>query len=150
MSLYLDASVLVTLFVIDPLSARAEAFWSAHPEIVIVSDFAVAESSSAVGRRVRTRDLTREDGQLAFSNLDTWVARSAYREEVTTADIDAATRIVRRLDVNLRTPDAIHIAIARRLEATLVTFDRSMAAGARALGTTVAAERLPSAPTHSA
>jgi uncharacterized protein len=96
---------------------------SAHPEIVFVSDFAVAEFSSAVGRRVRTRDLTPEDAQLAFSNLDTWVERSAYREEITTGDIDAANRILRRLDVNLRTPDAIHIAIARRLEATLVTFD---------------------------
>ena len=139
MSLYLDASVLVTLFVIDPSSARAEVFLSAHPEIAIVSDFGVAEFSSAVGRRVRTRDLTRKDGQLAFSNLDTWIARSAYREEVATADIDAATRILRRLDVNLRTPDAIHIAIARRVEATLVTFDRGMAAGTRALGIAVAA-----------
>ena len=138
MTLYLDASVLVTLFVIDPSSTRAEVFLSAHPEIVIVSDFAVAEFSSAVKRRVRTRDLTREDGQLAFSNLDTWVARSAYREEITTGDIDAANRILRRLDVNLRTPDAIHIAIARRLGATLVTFDRNMAAGAGGLGMVVA------------
>jgi len=137
-SLYLDASVLVTLFVTDPSSARAEAFLSVHPEIVVVSDFGVAEFSSAVGRRVRTRDLAREDGELALSNLDTWVARSAYREETTTADIDAANRILRRLDINLRTPDAIHIAIARRLEATLVTFDRSMAGGARALGMAVA------------
>jgi predicted nucleic acid-binding protein len=55
-----------------------------------------------------------------------------------TADIDAANRILRRLDVNLRTPDAIHIVIARRLQATLVTFDRIMAASARALGIGVA------------
>jgi predicted nucleic acid-binding protein len=88
---------------------------------------------------VRTRDLTREDGQLAFSNLDTWIARSAYREEVTTADIDTAARILRRLNVNFRTPDAIHTATARRLQATLVTFDQSMAAAARALGLAVAA-----------
>jgi uncharacterized protein len=138
-SLYFDASILVALFVIDLSSARAEAFLSAHPEIVVVSDLGVAEFSSAVGPRVRTRDLTREDGQLAFSNLDTWVARSAYREEITTtADIDAANRILRRLDVNLRTPDAIHIAISQRLDATLLTFDRSMAAGARALGIAMA------------
>jgi predicted nucleic acid-binding protein len=111
---------------------------SAQPEIVVVSDFGVAEFSSAVGWRVRTHDLTREDGQLAFSNLDTWVARSAYRQEITTADVDTANRILRRLDVNLRTPDAIHIAIGQRSEATLVTFDRSMAASARALGIAVA------------
>jgi uncharacterized protein len=136
--LYLDASILVALFVIDPSSARAEAFLSAHLEVVVVGDFGVAEFSSAVGRRARTRDLTWEDGQLAFSNLDTWVARSAYREETTNANIDAANRILRRLDVNLRTPDAIHTAIAHRLDATLVTIDRSMAASARALGVAVA------------
>jgi predicted nucleic acid-binding protein len=135
---YLDASVLVALFIIDPSSARAEAFLSAHPEIVVVSDFGVRRV--LVCRRAACADatLTREDGQLAFSNFDTWVARSAYREEITTGDIDAANRILRRLDVNLRIPDAIPIAIARRLEATLVTFDRSMAAGARGLGIAVA------------
>lgn len=138
MSIYFDASVLVALFVIDPSSARAEAFLSAYPEIFVVSDFGAAEFSSAVARRVRTRDLTRDDGRLAFSNFDSWVARSADRQETTTADIAAADRILRRLDVNLRTPDAIHIAIAQRLDATLVTFDQRMAASARALGMAVA------------
>jgi len=137
-SLYLDASVVVALFVIDPSSARAEAFLSAHPEIFVVSDFGAAEFSSAVARRVRTRDLMPDDGRLAFANFDSWIARSADRQETTTADIDAANRILRRLDVNLRTPDALHIAIAQRIVATLVTFDQGMAAGARALGMAVA------------
>ena len=138
MSLYLDASVLVALFVIDPLSARATAFLSAHPAIVVVSDFGAAEFSSAVARRVRTGDLTREDGQLAFLNFDTWIARSAHREEINAADIGAVDRILRRLDVNLRTPDAVHIAVTQRVQSMLVTFDRSMAASARALGAGVA------------
>jgi uncharacterized protein len=137
-SYYLDASVLVALFVIDPTSARATDCLSAHPVIVVVSDFGAAEFSSAVARRVRTGDLTREDGQLAFLNFDTWIARSAHRQEITTADIGAADRILRRLDINLRTPDAIHIAITQRVGATLVTFDNGMAAAARALGMAVA------------
>jgi predicted nucleic acid-binding protein len=135
---YLDASVVVALFVIDPSSARAEAFLSANSEILNVSDFGAAELSSAVARRVRTRDLTPDEGRLAFSNFDSWLARSADRQETATADIDAASRILRRLDVNLRTPDALHIAIAQRIGATLVTFDHGMAAGARALGMAVA------------
>lgn len=138
MSYYLDASVLVALFVIDPASARAADYLSAHLAIVVVSDFGAAEFSSAVARRVRTGDLTREDGQLAFLNFDTWIARSARRHEITTADIAAADRILRRLDINLRTPDAIHIAITQRVGATLVTFDNGMAAAARALGMAVA------------
>jgi hypothetical protein len=55
-SLYLDASVLVTLFVIDPSSARAEAFLSAHPEIVVVSDFGVRRV--LVCRRAACADAT--------------------------------------------------------------------------------------------
>ncbi len=138
MSLYLDASVVVALFVIDPSSARAEAFVSANPEVFMISDFGAAEFSSAVARRVRTCYLTQSEGRLAFSNFDSWVVRSTEQQETTTADIDAANRILRRLDVNLRTPDALHIAIAERIGATLVTFDRQMAASARALSMAVA------------
>jgi len=137
-SLYLDASILVALFVIDPSSARAEAFASANPDVFAISDFGAAEFASAVARRVRTRDLTPNEARLAFSNFDSWADRSADRQETTTPDIAAADRILRRLDVNLRTPDALHIVIAQRINATLVTFDRQMAAGARALGMAIA------------
>jgi hypothetical protein len=39
----------------------------------------------------------------------------------------------------LRTPDAINIAIAQRLDAALATFDAKMAFSARALGIELAA-----------
>ena len=138
MSLYLDASVLVALFVIDPTSARAEAYLRENPDTITVSDFGAAEFSSAVARRVRMRDLTVQAGRLAFSNLDMWLVRSADRQQLTPIDIDAADRILRRLAVNLRTPDALHVAIAQRTGATLVTFDTRMADSARALGVAVA------------
>jgi uncharacterized protein len=137
-SLYLDASLLVALFVIDPTSARADAFLSEQATVVVISDFGAAEFSSAVARRVRMRDLTRDEGRLAFAQFDTWIARSVRRRELTTADIASAERILRRLDVNLRAPDALHVAIAERIGATLVTFDQRMAANARALGMAVA------------
>ncbi|HVH76374.1 MAG TPA: hypothetical protein VM755_15780 [Stellaceae bacterium] len=50
------------------------------------------------------------------------------------ADIAAADAFLRRLDLNLRAPDAINIAIAQRLGADLMTFDERMTANARALG----------------
>jgi len=137
-SLYLDASVLVALFVIDLASARAAAFLASHPTIILVSDFGAAEFSSALARRVRMHDLTRGDALLAFEHFDTWTTRAAGRRELTTADIEVADQILRRLDVNLCTPDALHIAIAQRFDATLVTLDRGMASAARALGMAVA------------
>jgi predicted nucleic acid-binding protein len=46
---------------------------------------------------------------------------------------------MRRLDLTLRTPDALHIAISGRVGATLATFDEKMAAAARVVGLPVAA-----------
>ncbi len=45
---------------------------------------------------------------------------------------------IRRFDLALRTPDALHIAAAGRLSAKLATFDVKMAAAATALGLEIA------------
>ena len=138
MSFYCDASFLVPIFVIDAWNDNAEAFLAGHPAIFVISDFGAAEFSSAIARRVRTRDLDADEARLAFANFDSWSARSAQRIEIATADVALAASFLRRLDLALLTPDAIHIAVAQRLGATLVTFDRQMAANARALGIAVA------------
>ncbi len=138
MSLYLDANILVALMTSEPLSERADEFLRNNPQALIVSDFAAAEFASAIARRVRTQETTVEDAQKDLTEFDVWVARSTERIDLNTRDIATATVYLRRLDLTLVTPDALHIAIAGRLEATLVTFDRAMASAARALGMAVA------------
>lgn len=137
MSLYLDASVLVALFTTDPLTDRADAFLRAHRPAVIVSDFAAAELASAIARRVRTGEIAAHDARTVFATFDAWSARAAGRAETGAADVAAAAAFLRRLDLTLRTPDALHIAIAQRIAAELLTFDEKMATSARALGTAV-------------
>ena len=44
---------------------------------------------------------------------------------------------VRRFDLRLRALDALHLAIARRVDATLITLDRRLASAARELGIAV-------------
>ncbi|HLY45903.1 MAG TPA: type II toxin-antitoxin system VapC family toxin [Stellaceae bacterium] len=135
---YLDTSVLAALLRPEPSSNRADSFIRRNPADLTVSDFTAAEFASAVARWVRTRELNETAARTALESFDLWLTRSAQRVEVSPADIAAATTFLRRLDLPLRTPDAIHIAIAQRLGATLVTFDRRMAASAAALGTAVA------------
>jgi len=53
-SVYLGASVLVALLMVDALTARADAFFRANTPVLIVSDFTAIEFASAVARRVRT------------------------------------------------------------------------------------------------
>ncbi len=138
MRVYLDASVLVALLTNDALSVRADALLRAALPTLVVSDFASAEFAAALARRVRTADITAEDARSAFATLDAWMIRAAERVETTAADVKTAEVFLRRLDLTLRTPDALNIAIAQRAGTALATFDDKMAASAQALGTAVA------------
>lgn len=84
-------------------------------------------------------ELSAKAARLAFGELDRFSNDPAERIETVPADIRAAEAFVRDLDTGLRAPDALNIAIAQRIGASLLTFDVKMAASARALGLDVAA-----------
>jgi predicted nucleic acid-binding protein len=75
-SVYVDASVLVALFTDDALAIRADAFLRSHAPVLIVSDFAAAEFSSASARHVRMKALRPEDARHAFATFNAWAVRS--------------------------------------------------------------------------
>jgi len=137
LSLYLDASVLVPLVVADALNERAFALLQGQPEPLLVSQFAVLEVASALNRKVRTGDLAADQCATAKANLDAWRAASAQSAEMTEHDIASATDLLNDLALNLRGPDALHLALVRRLGATISTFDVGMAEAARKLGIVV-------------
>jgi uncharacterized protein len=137
-SFYLDANIVVALLTPEPLSERAIEFARTAHEPLVVSDFAAAEFSSAIARRVRTRETTIEDARRDLADFEVWALRATTRANLNTADVAVATAYLQRLDLTLLTPDALHVAIAQRLDATLVTFVRAMAAAARAFGIPVA------------
>lgn len=135
---YLDTSFVVGLLMPETVSERAERFIRSHPETYLVSNFAAAEFASAVSRRVRMRDIPTDEGRMILATFDNWMATVGTETEITAADIAMSTGFLRRLDLPLRAPDAVHIAAARRIGATLVSFDRRMVGNAAALGLDVA------------
>ena len=64
-------------------------------------------------------------------------ATSAIQAELAPGDVGVAALYVRRFDLMLRMPDALHIALCRRDQHVLVTLDRRMAEAARAIGVEV-------------
>lgn len=134
MRLYLDTSVLVPALTLDPLSDRAAELLLQTSSELLVSDFVRAEYASVIARRVRTAELTRDEARRAFGVLDDWCSEMTTAVAVASDDIAEASRTIRRLDVNLRAPDALNLAAARRLGATLATFDHGLAGAASALG----------------
>jgi predicted nucleic acid-binding protein len=137
-NLYLDASVVVALVTRDAFTFRADSYLRAVAPVLIVSDLAATEFASVVARRVRMKEISPSIAQATFAALDSWLLRSTERAETTAADVAAAAQALRRLDLPLRTADALNIAIAQRIGATLMTFDEKMAASARALSVDVA------------
>jgi predicted nucleic acid-binding protein len=123
---YFDTSVLVSLFVDDAHTARAVAMVRTTAPLPVLSDFAAAEFASALGVRVRREILTEAEASEVFSEFDLWRER-AVPFNTTSADITRAEAWLRRLDLALRTPDALHLALARRCGAPIATFDVRMA-----------------------
>ncbi len=138
MSAYLDASVLLPILVEEPSSAAVDAFMLAGDQELLVSDFAAAEVASALSRLVRTNLLQEQDAVQRLADFDVWRAATSSPVDVHAADVRLANAYVRRFDLMLRAPDALHLAIARRLDATLVTLDHRIVIAATELGVAVA------------
>jgi predicted nucleic acid-binding protein len=135
LTLYLDASVLLPLFIEE--ARTHDAHENLRGNVLVISDFAIAEFSSGVARRSRLGEINESGAASVYAAFDAWTANAARRESLTAGDIRVATSLVRRLDLGLRAPDALNIAIAQRCEANLLTFDGNMARSARSLGMNV-------------
>ena len=136
--IYFDTSVIVALFLHDAFSLRTDEFMRSAAAVPIVSDFGAAEVSSAVARRVRMGEISVDDSRTSLANFDRWRAEIAGAVEIRPSDIATADLLLRRLDMNLRTPDAIHLAVTVRFGLALATFDRGMVTAAQTLGLTLA------------
>lgn len=108
-----------------------------HDPRIVISDLARTEFASVMAIRVRSRQARLEAAQEAFAKLDTWIASAATPAWIERTDLAQAEAFIRRMDLTLRTQDAMHIALALRLGLPVATFDARMAAAARALGVPV-------------
>ena len=134
MTLYLDASVLVALMVKEAGARAVADLLHADERPLTASDFALAETSAALARLARIAVLSSDQLEEVFTRLDHWTSAATRHESLSSGDVTAANRLVRQPDLALRVPDAIHVAMAARLEATLLTLDKGMARAATLLG----------------
>src|SRR5688572_18659337 len=90
---------------------------------VIVSDLALTEMASALGRRTREGRLTRDEARRLYREASKLQA-SSYRAELTPPIHRRAERLLLSVAIPLRALDALHMATALDAEAaTVVTFD---------------------------
>ena len=137
MTLYLDASAIVPTLVREGASRAVGAYLDAAADAFVVSEFAAAEVASAVSRLVRMTSIGRQAADDVLREFDAWRASATTGVEFASADVRLASVFVRRFELGLRAPDALHIAACQRGDHTLVTLDTRLAAAANALGVQV-------------
>lgn len=132
---YLDTSLLVAALTNEEMTDKAQRWLAAQPAgSIAISDWVVTEFSAALSVKLREKRLDREaraDILAAFTrlteeSLEVWaVMRTDYR---------TAARFADQYATGLRAGDALHLAIAAGHGASICTLDRTMTAGAKALG----------------
>lgn len=131
MVIYLDASVVVPVLVDELTSPGIDRWLATDPEICL-SQWTVSEVSSALSHRQRTERLEPDEREAAEDELDRFLALGAPVIEVGNDDVLAARSLL-RFDPQLRTPDALHLALAIRLGAALATYDKRLATAAASI-----------------
>jgi uncharacterized protein len=134
LSVYVDASALIPLFIPDSLSSKASTIVRTQTDALLVSDYAVLEFSAALKRMTRARILTPKTTDEAITEFDVWRMSTCETSQTTPADIAAAIGLVRQAGLAFHASDAVNVVIARRLGASLLTFDKKLASNARRLG----------------
>jgi uncharacterized protein len=137
MPAYLDSSILVSLIVRDKHSDVARSWFNQSDAPVQISHFAKVEFASAVSLQMRRGDISLAQAQRYLHIFDNWLLANASAFNIMSEDFREAEKFVRRFELKLRGPDALHIATCARLKAHLITFDQTQAAAARTLGLTV-------------
>lgn len=137
---YLDASALVKLVVPEAESdALNQALMQAGH--VVVSDLALTETASALGRRTREGLLTPPESRRLYRQAEKLAASCRIAELTPPIHRRAERLLLTSLNISLRTLDALHVALALHAEvATLVAYDPRLRKAAAAQGLFIAPE----------
>jgi uncharacterized protein len=133
-SVYLDASALMSWYVPDDNNAQADAVLSGERQPT-VSDLTLAEVANALIRRRKQGRLLPETVARVLAKMDAQVDTGRLLvEPLPRAVFIEARLLAERVSGHLRTSDALHLAMAKRLHLPVVTFDLVMRSSALADG----------------
>jgi uncharacterized protein len=127
----------------EPLSGAAGAFVRRHAELA-VSDLVEIELFSALGRRVRGGDISKEDSQRITSLFLTHLEDRRFDRLPLERGVYLTARAwLSNLQIVARTLDALHLAVAASYDIAIATADPGMARVAASLGMPVHHVRAP-------
>ena len=133
--LYFDTSALLPYYREEPLSQQVQSLLQAATGRVVISDLVELEIASALARWVRTKELGEADAILLQNAFKEDLERGCYEKmSLSRRHLHLARDWLLARKTALRSLDALHLACAIDRGAELLTADRLLAKGAKALG----------------
>jgi uncharacterized protein len=127
LTVYLDTSVVIPLFVDDDHAPRVRA-WAKSGGDVALSAWTLTEVTSALSMLVRTRRFTDGERDELETAFDDWSRRGRMLDFDAERFADARRLLLKHS--RLRAPDALHLAIVRWSGLKLATLDGVLRAAA--------------------
>ncbi|MHB1947956.1 MAG: type II toxin-antitoxin system VapC family toxin [Gammaproteobacteria bacterium] len=134
MSIYLDTSVLVSVYVPEKHSQNILNLLTNSKERFCVSRLVETEFFSALACKKRTKELSQSDINsitvLFHQHMSQLIYEKVY---ITDAVYETAIHFLTLYKTQLRTLDALHLACASNIDAKLITADKVLAKSAEQL-----------------
>ncbi|OGR06354.1 MAG: hypothetical protein A2511_10130 [Deltaproteobacteria bacterium RIFOXYD12_FULL_50_9] len=135
--IYIDTSILAAYYCLEPLSDIVEAklMEVRNPAISLLTEI---ELASAISRKIREGNLSREAGNRIINQFQAHIAHHLFRLlPIEHEHYQQAKAWIAQFNTPLRTLDALHLALAATENATLLTSDGKLAQAAIFFGVDV-------------
>lgn len=144
--IYCDTSVLVAALAAEVNSFAVQAWLNDYKDQVAVSEWVGTELSSALAMKRRLGVLDNAAWLRATQAWHTLRDTQLVTVSIMEQDFIAASDLIERPDLALRSGDALHLAIAIRHVCSLATLDKKFADAAQTMSVNLT-QVLPSTPT---
>jgi predicted nucleic acid-binding protein len=131
---YVDASVLVSLFLNEPFSVAAAEWYAREKRELVAASWCIPEFASALGIKQRTGAIDAPHAQGAWVRFQRMVAADLRLLPVTPVNFHRAAELVLDAPSALRAGDALHLACAEAAGAKyMATLDAVLSRNAQRL-----------------
>lgn len=133
--LYLDTSALLPYYRLEAHSEAVQRLLLSLEEPALISDLSRLEFASALARWVRMSEIEEAHAQRLSRALDEDIKAGRYTVCRNTVEhTQLARQWLLAHNTSLRTLDALHLACAASIDATLVTLNAALRSSASSLG----------------
>jgi uncharacterized protein len=137
MSFYLDSSIIVSFFVPDAHSARADRWFAGQSDALWISCWTKTEFTALIHRRTRNGELGAAHQQQLFDQFEEWSVRNVGHIDIDPSSGELALMLAKDARLKLSAADALHLALSTTSQLTLATFDERLASAASLRGQAV-------------